>query len=205
MKSNNFLNIVSFILLLLVFSCTPEDDIKNPDFNPLLFSEDFSKGAIDNTVLNIEGWRNIAEVGTVQWKTQIFSRNPYAEFSAFQSTNAVNVGWLISPSINMDVVEGELLQFQASQSFVSSGANSLEVLLATNYNGTNLATANWESISAILPTASSLFFEFIKSGEIDLSSYKGNINIAFKVKGSGTNTALDGSYQVDAIRIYTKK
>ena len=48
------------------------------------------------------------------------------------------------------------------------------------------------------------YFEFIKSGEIDLSAYKGNINIAFKVKGSGTNNALDGSYQVDAIRIYTK-
>jgi hypothetical protein len=205
MKSNYFLHIVSCTIFLLLTSCTPEEDIKNPDFNPLLFSEDFSKGAVDNTVLNIEGWRNIAEVGTVQWKTQIFSSNPYAEFSAFQSGNAVNIGWLISPSVNMDVVEGELLQFQASQSFVSSGANSLEVLIATNYNGTNLATAHWESISAILPTASSPFFEFIKSGEIDLSSYKGNINIAFKVKGSGTNTALDGSYQVDAIRIYTKK
>jgi len=205
MKSNYFLHIVSCTIFLLITSCTPEEDIKNPDFNPLLFSEDFSKGAIDNTVLNIEGWRNIAEVGTVQWKTQIFSSNPYAEFSAFQSGNTVNIGWLISPSINMDVVEGELLQFQASQSFVSSVANSLEVLIATNYNGTNLATANWESISAILPTTSSPYFEFIKSGEIDLSSYKGNINIAFKVKGSGTNTALDGSYQVDAIRIYTKK
>ena len=205
MKSNYLLHIVSCTIFFLLTSCTPEEDIKNPDFNPLLFSEDFSKGAIDNTVLNIEGWRNIAEVGTVQWKTQIFSSNPYAEFSAFQSGNAVNSGWLISPSINMDVVEGEILQFQASQSFVSSGANSLEVLIATNYNGTNLATANWESISATLPTASSPFFEFIKSGEIDLSSYKGNINIAFKVKGSGTNTALDGSYQVDAIRIYTKK
>lgn len=205
MKSNNFLHFVSCIILLLILSCSPEDDIKNPDFNPLLFSEDFSKGAIDNTILNLEGWRNIAEVGTVQWKTQIFSSNPYAEFSAFNSGNAVNVGWLVSPSINMDVVEGEILQFQASQSFVTSGANSLEVLIATDFNGTNLATANWQPISANLPTTSSPYFEFVKSGEIDLSSYIGNINIAFKVKGSGTNTALDGSYQVDAIRIYTKK
>lgn len=205
MKTNKLVSVIVCVNVLLFASCSPENDIKNPDFNPLLFSEDFSKGAIDNTILNIEGWRNIAEIGTVQWKIQIFSRNPYAEFSAFQSTNAVNVGWLISPSINMDVVEGEILQFQASQSFVTSGANSLEVLIATNYNGTNLATANWESISAILPTASSPFFAFIKSGEIDLSSYKGNINIAFKVRGSGTNTSLDGSYQVDAIRIYTNK
>lgn len=204
MKTNNFLTILGCIIFLLVTSCSPEDDIKNPDLNPLVFSEDFSKGAVDNAVLNLEGWNNIAEVGTAKWKTQIYSGNPYAEFSSFQSGDVVNISWLVSPVINMDTYEGEILQFQASQSFVSSSANSLEVLIATNYNGTNLATANWEPVNANLPTISSPYFEFIKSGEIDLSAYKGNINIAFKVKGSGTNTALDGSYQVDAIRIYTK-
>jgi hypothetical protein len=204
MKTNNFLTILGCIIFLLTTSCSPEDDIKNPDFNPLVFSEDFSKGAVDNVVLNLEGWNNIAEVGTAKWKTQIYSGNPYAEFSSFQSGDVVNIGWLVSPVINMDTYEGEILQFQASQSFVSSSANSLEVLIATNYTGNNLATANWEPVNANLPTTSSPYFEFIKSGEIDLSAYKGNINIAFKVKGSGTNNALDGSYQVDAIRIYTK-
>ena len=204
MKTNNFLTILGCIIFLLVTSCSPEDDIKNPDLNPLVFSEDFSKGAVDNAVLNLEGWNNIAEVGTAKWKTQIYSGNPYAEFSSFQSGDVVNISWLVSPVINMDSYKGEILQFQASQSFVSSSANSLEVLIATNYNGTNLATANWEPVNANLPTTLSDDFEFIKSGEIDLSAYKGNINIAFKVKGSGTNNALDGSYQVDAIRIYTK-
>jgi len=204
MKTNNFLPILGCIIFLLATSCSPEDDIKNPDFNPLVFSEDFSKGAVDNVVLNLEGWNNIAEVGTAKWKTQIYSGNPYAEFSSFQSGDAVNIGWLVSPVINMDTYEGEILQFQASQSFVSSSANSLEVLIATNYTGTNLTTANWQPVNATLPTTSSPYFEFIKSGEIDLSAYTGNINIAFKVKGSGTNSALDGSYQVDAIRIYTK-
>lgn len=204
MKTNNFLTILGCIIFLLVTSCSPEDDIKNPDLNPLVFSEDFSKGAVDNAVLNLEGWNNIAEVGTAKWKTQIYSGNPYAEFSSFQSGDVVNISWLVSPVINMDSYKGEILQFQASQSFVSSSANSLEVLIATNYNGTNLATANWEPVNANLPTISSPYFEFIKSGEIDLSAYKGNINIAFKVKGSGTNNVLDGSYQVDAIRIYTK-
>jgi hypothetical protein len=205
MRTNNFLPILGCIIFLLTTSCSPENDIKNPNFNPLLFSEDFSKGAIDDTALNLEGWSNIAEVGTAKWKTQIFSSNPYAEFSSFKSGNAVNVGWLISPAINMDAIEGEILLFQASQSFVSSGANSLEVLIASDYNGTNLTTANWQALAATLPTTSSPYFEFIKSGEIDLSSFTGKINIAFKVKGSGTNAALDGSYQVDAIRIYTKK
>ena len=205
MKKNKFLYILVCINLLLFSSCSPEDEIKNPDFNPLVFSEDFSIGAVDNAVLNVEGWSNIAEVGTAKWKTQIFSRNPYAEFSSFQSGDNVNIGWLVSPKINMDIYKGETLQFQSAQSFVTSSANSLQVLIATDYIGTNLTTANWQTVNANLPTASSPYFEFIKSGEIDLSAYTGTINIAFKVKGSGTNNALDGSYQVDSVTIYTKQ
>ncbi|WP_310558487.1 DUF5017 domain-containing protein [Flavobacterium sp.] len=204
MQTNKILSLVGCFIFLLLTACSPEDDIKNPNFSPLIFSEDFSKGAVDDAVLNLENWNNIAEVGTVQWKTQVFSGNPYAEFSSFKSPDSENVGWLISPSINMDAATGEVLQFEASQSFVTSSGNSLEVLIATDYNGTNLTTANWQPIDANLPTASSAYFEFLKSGEIDLSNYTGNIYIAFKVKGSGTNSSLDGSYQVDSIRIYTK-
>ena len=44
----------------------------------------------------------------------------------------------------------------------------------------------------------------IFSGEIDLSTISGNIYIAFKGIGSGTNTALDGSLRLDNIKIYNK-
>jgi hypothetical protein len=205
MQTNKTINLFGCFLFLLLAACSPEDDIKNPDFNPLIFSEDFSEGAVDDAVLNLPNWTNIAEVGTVKWKIQVFSGNPYAEFSSFRTLDDASVGWLISPAVNMDATTGEILQFRASQSFVTSSGNSLEVLIATDYNGKNLAEANWQPLEATLPTASSPYFEFLKSGEIDLSSYNGNINIAFKVKGSGTNNALDGSYQVDSIRIYSKK
>lgn len=202
MKTYKLISILSLIFSLT--GCSPEDDIKNPNLKPLLFSEDFAVGAVDNTTLNTLGWANIAEVGSVKWTEQIFSGNPYAEFSSFRSPDVVNISWLISPKINMDANEGEILVFRASQSFVSSAANSLEVLVSSNFDGTNVSAATWTTLSAKLPTISTPFFEFIKSGEIDLSSFSGNINIAFKVKGSGTNTALDGSYQIDDIRVFTK-
>lgn len=211
MKTNKIFLLLSIISLVSFTGCSPEDDIKNPNFTPLLFSEDFSVGAVDNTVLNTTGWTNVAEVGTVKWKEQVFSGNPYAEFSSFvqsgsgQTPEPINIGWLISPTINMDLNPSEVLIFKASQSFVSSSANSLEVLIATDYNGSNLTTANWQALSATLPTTSSPFFAFINSGEIDLSTFTGNATIAFKVKGSGTNTALDGSYQVDDIKIFNKQ
>ena len=210
MQTNKTLSLVGCFIFLLLTACSPEDDIKNPNFNPLIFAEDFSKGAIDDTVINLENWTNVAEIGTVKWKTQIRSSNPFAEFSSFlpnvsvEKQEPVHVGWLISPAINMDMVVGEILQFRAAQRFVVSSGNSLEVLVSTDYNGTNLSTANWQPIEANLPTTSSSPGVFINSGEIDLSAYTGNINIAFKVVGSGTNSSLRGTYQVDAIRIYTK-
>ena len=199
------LRILGLVALISFAGCSPEDDIKNPNLQPVLFSEDFAVGAVDNTVLDVVGWENIAEAGSAKWKEQVYSGNAYAEFSSFQSGNASNIGWLISPKINMDENEGEVLQFQSSQAYVSSSSNSLEVLISTNYDGTNLTTANWTPVTgATLPGTSATYFEFMKSGEIDLSAYTGNINIAFKVKGSGTNTALDGSYQIDDVKIYTK-
>lgn len=200
----NILAVLSVLSITAVVSCSPEDDIRNPNINVPAFSEDFSIGAVDNTDLNTPGWTNVAEVGTTKWKEQIFSGNAYAEFSSFQSGNAVNVAWLISPDVDLTDKTNQVLAFRASQSFVSSSANSLEVLVATDYDGTNLTTANWQNLSATLPTSSTPFFAFIKSGFIDLSAYNGKVNIAFKVKGSGTNTNLDGSYQIDDVNIFTK-
>lgn len=205
MKINKTISILGLVSFLSLVGCSPEDDIKNPDFTPLIYSEDFSVGAVDNTILDNTGWENIAEIGTAKWKEQVYSGNAYAEFTTFLSGDAVNVGWLISPKIDMDLNEGEKLQFRSSQSYVTSAANSLEVLIATDYDGTNLTTANWQPVTANLPTTASAYFEFMNSGVVDLSTYTGKINLAFKVKGSGTNTALDGSYQIDDIRIYNNK
>lgn len=202
MKRNKILSILGLTAFLSLSGCSPEDDIKTPYLRPMIFMEDFSAGALDDITLVTPGWENIAETGTAKWKTQEYSGNAYAEFTSYQSGELTNIGWLVSPKINMDAQEGEKLEFIASQSYVSNSANSLEVLIATDYDGTNLTTANWQSAGAILPSTSSTYFLFIKSGVIDLSGYTGNINIAFKVKGSGTNTALDGGYQIDNIRIY---
>lgn len=60
-----------------------------------VFEETFSS-ATDNTDLNVEGWLNYAEDGSELWTEQVYSGNGYAEFSAYQSGDSNNVGWLIS-------------------------------------------------------------------------------------------------------------
>jgi hypothetical protein len=200
MKSN--LRYILFTALSVVaFSC--DDDTDLPAYTPLDFAEDFNEGA-DNTLLAIDGWKNYAEAGTAVWKNQQFSNNGYAEFSSFQSGEATNIAWLISPAIALEEDNDKTLRFQVSQSFVSSTANKLEVLVSTNFDGTNVTGATWTALNANIPGTDAEYFLFQDSGEIDLAGFSGNAYVAFKVTGSGTNTSLDGSYQIDSFRIYTK-
>lgn len=201
MKINTIKSILfSAVVATMFTSCTSDDDYEIHAYRDVIFSEDFSVNAVDNQLLITPGWLNIAEVGAVQWKTQIYQGNAYAEFTSYQSQDVVNIGWLVSPEIDMDQHESEKLVFQAAQSFVSSAANSLQVLVSNDFDGVNVATATWTTLNPILPTTTSPYFEFIKSGEVDLSSFTGKIRLAFKVKG-GKDNAIDGTYQVDNIRI----
>ncbi|CAL2106982.1 DUF5689 domain-containing protein [Tenacibaculum sp. 190524A02b] len=169
-----------------------------------VFGEDFQT-AEDNTDLNIDGWINIAEVGGELWSEQEFRGNGYAEFSGFRTGDASNIGWLISPAIDMDAQDGEVLTFKAAQHHVSdSDNNTLEVLVSTNFDGTNVATATWTKLTATLPTKDSSWYAFQGSGEIDLSSYTGKLHIAFKSVASGTDTDLDGSYMIDDVKVFVK-
>src|SRR5690606_24264753 len=123
------------------------------------------------------------------------------EFSTYNSGSPVNIGWLISPGIDMDAQENEFLNFKTAQHHLDSPDNTLEVMVSTDYDGTNVLAATWTPISAELASQSNDWYEFVDSGLIDLSSYTGTLYVAFKVTGSGTDTTLDGAYQVDDFTI----
>ena len=191
----------SFVAAIFLTSCSKESDIELQVYNSFLYQENFNE-SVDNTTFDLPMWTNFNEVGTRKWSEQKFYDNGYAEFSAFSSGQLINVGWLISPSINMDLHNGEKLSFQAAQNFLRSRENSLELLISTNFDGTNVLNADWINIPVVTPTPDTPRFDFINSGVVDLSKYKGNLHFAFKVKGSGTNSNLSGTYQIDNVGIF---
>jgi hypothetical protein len=201
MKINKTI-LFSLITLSAVFSsCTKDGEYEIHETKTFLFTEDFTE-AEDNTNLDTTGWTNLAQTGTKKWVEQSFKGNGYAEFSSFGSGQAVNVGWLISPALNMDSHEGEKLFFQSAQNFLRSRDNSLELMVSTDFDGTNFDNSSWENISVITPTPETERFLFVSSGIIDLSKYTGTLHFAFRVKGSGTNSNLTGTYQIDNIKVY---
>ncbi|RDI56831.1 DUF5689 domain-containing protein [Flavobacterium glaciei] len=170
------------------------------------FSEDFEK-VVDKSNLSLPGWANMVQKGTLFWKGRVYSGNGYAEFAISGTKVVSNIAWLISPKIDMDTHTNEVLTFRSAQHHldVDSPLNSLEVYVSTNFDGLNFATANWTPLVVNLPKQATPWYQFVGSGAVDLSSYKGKINIAFKYTGSGRNLALDGAFQVDDVQIFGEK
>lgn len=180
--------------------CTP----LNADDFILIFEETFSD-AIDDETLDTEGWINFSERGEVLWTEQIYSKNGYAEFGTFGSNDTANVAWLISPAINMDEHNNEILNFKIGQHHVISVKNKIEVLVSTDFNGIDVLNANWRTLDAKVATKYDEWYAFKDSGLVNLSEFTGMLYVAFKVTGSGTNEALDGSFQLDDFRVLAEK
>jgi hypothetical protein len=174
--------------------------------NVPFFTENFESVA-DNVNVNLPGWANIVQNGRLFWKGSVFSGNGCAEYEISGTRVALNVGWLISPKIDMDIHTNEILTFRAAQHNLDldSPLNSLEVFVSSNFNGTNVASATWIPLKAKLPSQSTPWYQFVGSGGIDLSSFKGKINIGFRYRGEGRNLALDGAFQIDDVQIYGEK
>lgn len=172
------------------------------DFN-IIFEEDFEM-ALQGTELDLEGWTNFAEKGQVKWKTQIFDENRCAEFNPLGSGNASNIGWLIMPSYKKDAQAMAYFTFKSAQNQVKSPTNILEIMISTDYDGTNVPDATWRPLEASVANQNTPVGEFVDSGLIDLSSYEGILYIAFKVTGNGRSTSLSGAYLIDDVLILEK-
>ncbi|WP_264519942.1 DUF5017 domain-containing protein [Flavobacterium sp. N1994] len=193
MKCNAVL-FVSMIALVLS-SCTKDSDVEVPSAKKTIFAENF-----DDSNLATTGWSSFAQIGTKLWSQGSYNNDGYAQFSSYQSGQPVNVSWLISPPINMDAQEGEKLFFQSCQDgFVRNIDNSIELYVSTDYDGVSFNNAGWEKVSFTFPTQNTKKYVYVDSGIIDLSSYRGTLYFAFKVKGT---SSLTGGYQVDNVRVF---
>ena len=205
MNINKIIAVFSILTIFTLFGCSEDTETTLQQRNIMLYTEDFSD-VTNSQVFNTTNWTNFAEIGTRVWTEQRFpvdGGNGYAQFTSLGTGQLINVGWLISPAFNMDLQNGEKLTFQAAQRFLRSRENSLELLVSTDYDGINVVNADWINVPVVVPTPDTQFSNFVNSGVVDLSKYKGNLHFAFKVKGSGTtNSNLAGTYQIDNINIF---
>jgi hypothetical protein len=193
-------------------SCVKDDDFVVTSFKETVFKEVFDSYVVnDDEYLDFGDWTSFVESGSVHWFEKSTDNNGYLEFTSYQSGELSNIAWAISPKINLDNSTDEVLTFNTSSEYVTNSANKIEVYYSNDFDGTNVLSATWTPINAIVATNSTNISSSdsngninIFSGEIDMSTISGEIYLAFKGTGSGTNTALDGSLRLDNIKIYNK-
>jgi len=158
--------------------------------------EDFQNSLMDGVDVDIAGWSNIATQGTRLWRGQEFGGNLYAQATAFGDMEANMETWLILPEI--DFSTPKTLTFESAKAFhVHEG---LTVWVATDYDGTNVATANWTEINPYIAQSSDTEHEFQPSGEVDLSGFSGTGHIGFRYQGSGPS-GNTSTFRLDNIRV----
>ena len=177
-----------------------------PSFGTMnLFYEDFESQK-NNKLIAGNGWTNYIEAGSEGWEAYSStstnaSLGRSARFKSASSGDDSNVGWLITPAINLDTQEGETLRFKTSNSLADS--SYLEVLYSLDWDGTeaNVTSATWGVLSAAYVVKDTdSFVPWFNSGTVDLSCVNGTVHIAFKYTGSGQET-FDGVYELDDIRV----
>jgi len=204
---NRFIKPILFVALTLgVFtSCVEDDDFAIPTINTAFYSENFDT-AVDNTTFDFEGWANFAEVGTELWTEEMFQGDGTVQFNPFGSPDASSISWIVSPEIDITGKSNVKLSFRSAMNFVSDDENNrVEVYVSSDYDGTNFDEATWTKFEAKFANSDNDGYEMVPSGEIDLSSFVGqdHISIGFKAIGSGSNTALDGLFQINDLNVYT--
>lgn len=152
-------------------------------------AENFS-GATDNVNLALTCWINTPQVGTRVWRGEDLSGELTAQATAFGSGNASDVAWLITPVVNY--TPGMTLSFRSQRGFGDPGHEALSVFISTNYNISNLATANWSAVPAAVAGSSVADQVWVSSGQVDLGTvlpagYTGPFVIGFRYSGSDTN------------------
>ena len=132
-----------------------------------------------------------------------FSGSTFAKVSAFTSTllptTAIST-WLISPDINLPAATTPKYSFTSSRRYPTG---TCKAYVSTNYDGTNLTTANWTLLVSIPAGTAAAFTPFDSFGPYDLTAYAGQkINLGFRYEApAGTAAGNVATYEVDDIKI----
>ncbi len=152
-------------------------------------NQDFSSTTA-NVNVNLPCWLNQAQVGSRFWRGYLQTGDLCTQATAYGSSNATDVGWLITPPTTF--APGMTLSFRSQRGFGVTSHDPFGLFISTNYDISNLSTANWVPVPSTYATPSIADQIWVPSGNIDLSTvlppgYTGNFVIGFRYTGSDPN------------------
>ncbi len=167
--------------------------------NPVDEVNETFESAENYTDIAIEGWSNIIVAGDRTWQGKVYNTDKYAQATGYNSGLSDMECWLITPPVKNQNGDKKLSFKSAMAYWVhEAGHQPLTVLASTDFDGSNFETATWTELSPVLPDANGANYDWVESGEVSLADFTGNVAIAFKYKGSDTEST---SIQLDNVVI----
>lgn len=172
-------------------------DYRNVDPDPneysekTLFSGNFEEDLSQFSTISVTG-------DDQNWYASSYKGQAYAKMSAFKDGAAIeNEDWLITPEIDLSEVTEPVLNINQALNFAGDTQETF-VYISDKYDAANdLDVADWTELTIDnVPAGNN--WDFVESGDIDLSSYEGKkIHIAFVYKCSAENAPTWEIAQVD--------
>ena len=150
------------------------------------YSETFASSQGDFTIQEVSKASGLSYI----WKLDASSyHNGMIAKAMYNSTYYASEGWLISPCIEIPEGAATTLKFDHTAKFFSSADTEMTLWISTNYKSGLPSTAAWDKLN--IPTyPSGSNWNFVSSGNIDLSAYAGgSVTIAFKYISTSTAAA----------------
>jgi hypothetical protein len=151
----------------------------------ILLKESFATGQGNFTIWDVEGNQ------TWMWSSQYTCMMMSGRVG---TTNYDNEDWLISPAIDMRNVVSANLSFDHAGRYVKPFEDYFTLWVSSDYDGTNLITANWKQVT-IPNYMTGEDFTFFNSGKADLTEFAGKQNVHFAFRYISTVSAT-GTWEI---------
>ncbi len=136
--------------------------------------------AVVNQSFEKEGWRNVMVQGDRNWSGKEFNSNKYIQATAHNAAAGTYETWLITPPMDVTNAANKTLSFKTAQAYWKE-STTFEVFVLKCENGATTQT----KLSPVLATSTTANYEFVSSGDVDLSQFTGIIHIGFKYVAEG--------------------
>ncbi|TRO67249.1 DUF5689 domain-containing protein [Christiangramia sabulilitoris] len=163
----------------------------------ILLDENFD-GVTSNTTLNSRKWTNInVSGGEKKFTPTLASGNRILRISAYNTNESPLEAWLVTPPIQLDDSENEVLLFDLLSSF--DNGLLLRVYVSQDFEESP-ALATWRPLDANIPLGpSGANSSIFKESRIDISCLQGKIWIGFRYLGAAPDKTT--TYDLDNIRV----
>jgi hypothetical protein len=162
------------------------------DVDTLLYQN--FQSVVNAQAISLSGWQNIAATGALQWMG--FNNGDGAEYAKIDGTGSASTTYLILPQ---QLMNNTFLSFQTRAGNLQNAV--LELVVSTDYDGSaNPQDFNWTVVPATFGTAPTTGYgSWTQSGAVNLTSYSGNVYIAFRYKAEA---GQKGVFLLDDILLY---